>query len=233
MIDAGGGTGDIPIRDNQGNITGYQTKNRLHDEIKGLFNTPANRQAKFSGNVDVATGANGQQAVHVRENNGSGSGQITSSYSPFTVIASNNGTAGAYNLFVQKGLVFWNPEDSATVLTIPSLPAPLPWSGGVDKIWLEATTFNFNSPGSLALAVKSLGNGNSFGAGTIEDNGGTGTPTVYTQTIFRKILALVADNGHGAPVVTQLCNTNLGQELNALTSFTSNVIIPAWWLYPL
>lgn len=87
MTDAGIGTGDAPIKDNQGNIVGYQSKNRLHDEIKGLFNAPANRQIIFSGNVSVAVGEHGQQAVHVGEDFGGGGNSNPSGFSGYPWIA--------------------------------------------------------------------------------------------------------------------------------------------------
>lgn len=88
-------------------------------------------------------------------------------------------------------------------LTITGLGSALTLAS-TDKIWLKVPVTSSSFPFTFGTGViESLGNGNAF-VTTIQNDGGSGSPTVYSQTFFRVVLATVS-----AGVVTQCVSNQL------------------------
>lgn len=151
---------------------------------------------------------------------------------PFQVITFNNDGLWQYGVIRQSYLFDIDPTTdpaSPSLMSIngllPDSPTPVDqawifWTGSTDPIWLY-------SPVSSGQAdINSYGAGSSYGDGDCEDD--AGTPPV--QTAWRKLIAVVSDDGTGKPIVTQYVTTSLRLLNTAMMSSTSSVIIPA--VYP-
>lgn len=74
-----------------------------------------------------------------------------------------------------------------------------------DKFWLEVDVDASVSPYTFSnAAIKSLGAGDSFGGGVVENDGGVGSPPVYSQVKMRMVIATSASG-----VVNQKVNSQL------------------------
>lgn len=162
-------------------------------------------------------------------------GQGTPPASPFTVTPTKSGSG--YTLTVDVaglGILLSNPTDWTSQLSISNISSPLTWNGGDDLIWIDGSTIDLTDLSTVTVAIKSLGNGDTFTPGQITDDGGTGTPVVYKQIGFKKVIAAISSNGGSpaAPDIQQFVTTNLALEIGSLNSFTSSVIIAAVYPYP-
>lgn len=160
---------------------------------------------------------------------------------PWLVTASPK-TGGGYNFTIDKAgisILLSDPTDWTSQLTISNIGTgtTLAWNGGDDLIWIDATgaPIDLTNLSSLTPAIKSLGNGDTFAPGQITDDGGTGTPLVYNQIGFKKVIAAISSDGGSPakPVIQQLLFSNLALEIGSLNSFTSSVIISACFPYPI
>lgn len=134
-----------------------------------------------------------------------------------------------FNLFLDTAgisILLSDPEDENSQIAISNISSALAWNGVDDKIWLEGS-----GAGMATVAVKSLGNGDSFGGGAVQDDGGSGSPTVYTQTAFRKVVATISSDGGfpAKPQILHLLYANLALETNQMTGSSSK---PVSAIYP-
>ncbi len=111
---------------------------------------------------------------------------------------------------VGDGPLLDSPEHTDE-LTIIGLGSPLPTEDG-DVIWIEGDFGTW--PDISEIAIKSIGNGDTFEGGVFEHDGGVGDPgeEVYTQTKFRKVIATVVAEGDTLRVERQFVNSALAME---------------------
>lgn len=104
------------------------------------------------------------------------------------IVQVNNSGTAATVVAPSQCLASYTDQD---FLSISGVGSALPLSG-TDEIWLEVDVAGSGSfPYVLSNAtIKSLGNGDSFNS-TIENDGGVGSPPVYSQTKARMVIAYV------------------------------------------
>lgn len=123
--------GEVPKSTMQGNIVSILSKDRLQTEMKDLFRRRENDQTKFSGDVEVAVGANGQQAVIIRGASESGAGSVAGIKAHnYTVKNASSGatpkvtvTPGNHQDFTNGVGTIWTPTINGTLITNPTAPA--------------------------------------------------------------------------------------------------------------
>jgi hypothetical protein len=96
------------------------------------------------------------------------------------------------------------------------------WNAANDYAWLEGTFGTW--PAISTVQIQSLSNGGSYGGGDCENDGGSGSPTVYTQTKFRVLIGTLAvpTSPATSPIVKQICNRNLKLYPCWMDSFNSS-----------
>jgi hypothetical protein len=132
------------------------------------------------------------------------------------------------------------PIQTITGLLTSATPTPsdtgwITWNGSPDPVWITGTIGTW--PALTSVNVSSYSNGDTYDGGDVENDGGAGSPTVFTQTFFRLLIALIQDDGSGSPFTTQYVRENQKLLITSKDSFdntgaANENIIAAVYPYP-
>jgi len=134
-----------------------------------------------------------------------GTGDEIFSANPYTIlIREDPNNAGSYQAKVIANSHLYTDLDPDNQLTITNLDTWFPLLGsGTDKIWLKGTIGTWTAV--TAAAIESLGNGDTFGGGVIEHDGGA----PKAQTYFRKVITTINCDATPPVILVQHVNTHL------------------------
>ena len=149
---------------------------------------------------------------------------------PFKVqIRSSSNTPEAFDFgVVYESLLLASPDHEDNVEISGLIDGDngwVTWNGSDDLVWLEIEWSDW--PDSYSASIQSYSNGDDWGDGEIETDGGDPP----TQTTARVVLASITSDDSGNPVIDQRVRTHLqlvgAMEQDSNTGVTFDCIVPA------